>query len=158
MPTKRADPDYRRGETRVTYRRRKRLDEVRRLMVAGFSRRDIGQDISRRFSVAYLTVIDDDIPEVNRQMRAEDAFISDASIARVVLEDRLLESRRQLSEVAGKRGADGSVRVSAIRARVDVDSRLADLQGVMPRGDDSGIGAFTLRLDLEPDPSGDDES
>lgn len=158
MPTKRTDPDYRRGETSVSYQRRKRLSAVRRLMVDGVPYRAIASDIAKRFHVAERTVADDDIPEVNRQIRAEDALISDASIARVVFEERLLDTRRQLDALSKAKRFESGARVSAIRARIDVDSRLADLQGVVPRGDDSGGGSFVLRLDLDPDPEqGDDD-
>jgi hypothetical protein len=154
MPTKLTGPEFRRVETIVSYQRRKRLEAVRRLMVDGVPRRVLSATIARQFKVAERTVVDDDIPEVNRQIRSEDALISDASIARVVFEERLLDSRRQLDMLSKGKRFESGARVSAIRARVDVDSRLADLQGVVPRGDNSGGGSFVLRLDLEP---GDDD-
>lgn len=92
------------------------------------------------------------------EMRARDSLIPDANIHRIVYQERLLSDYRELGKLSRSRKGNGH-RVQAIKARVEIAERLAELDGVRPRDPDGGAGGgFTLVLDLDPEPGSADGS
>lgn len=158
MPTSKRRSPRERGLKRVTIARLKRLAHIRRLIIDGWSRDEIARVCAREYGIAESVVLLNDFPDVIAGLRKEDAESPDAAACRVVYEQRLLETARALAAVARAKRAGPLAKVSALRTRMDVDTRLADLQGVAPRTDGDSGGGFVLRLDLEPesDAGGDD--
>jgi len=145
------DREPRRGPT---FRIQKRIAEARRLLVSGVEGAPLLQALCAKYGVKenqariYVNHAIDDL-------KRRDAICPDANIARVLYAERLLGEYRAL-ERDGRGAGRRPPNVHAVRTRVEIAERLAELDGVRPRdpdGDDGG--GFTLVLDLEPEPGGD---
>lgn len=145
------DRETRRGPT---FRIQKRIDEARRLLVSGVEGAPLLQSLCTKYGVKEgqaRIYVNHAIDSLKRR----DAICPDAAIARVLYAERLLGEYRALEQESRGKGSRRP-NVHASRTRVEIAERLAELDGVRPRdpdGDDGG--GFTLVLDLEPEPGGD---